>query len=69
MGSAKPALGVQRRMQAELARLGFDVCARTVARYMRRPYSGTPSPGWRRIYAEVAAIVVSILLAFSIEAW
>ena len=21
-------------------------CARTVARYMRRPYDGTPSPGW-----------------------
>ena len=35
MGSAKPALGVQRRMQAELARLGFDVCARTVARYVK----------------------------------
>jgi transposase InsO family protein len=38
----------QRRIQAELARLGFGVCARTVARYMRRPYSGTPSPGWRQ---------------------
>ena len=35
----------QRRIQAELARLGFSVCARTVARYMRQPYSGTPSPG------------------------
>ena len=48
MGCAKPALGVQRRIQAELARLGFRVCARTVARYMQRPYSGTPSPGWRQ---------------------
>ena len=38
----------QRRIQAELARLGFSVCARTVARYMRQPYSGTPSPGWRQ---------------------
>ncbi len=38
----------QRRIQAELSRLGFTVCARTVARYMRRPYSGTPSPGWRQ---------------------
>jgi transposase InsO family protein len=38
----------QRRIQAELACLGFKVCARTVARYMRRPYSGTPSPGWRQ---------------------
>ena len=26
----------QRRIQAELARLGFEVCSRTVARYMRR---------------------------------
>ena len=38
----------QRRIQAELVRLGFTVCARTVARYMRRPYRGTPSPGWRQ---------------------
>ena len=37
----------QRRIQAELARLGFEVSARTVARYMRRPYGGVPSPGWR----------------------
>src|SRR5215510_1688053 len=29
----------QRRIQAELARLGFKVSARTVAKYMRRPYS------------------------------
>ena len=42
----------QRRIQAELARLGFEVCARTVARYMRRPYSGTPSPGWRQFLAQ-----------------
>ena len=37
----------QRRIQAELARLGFRVSARTVAKYMRRPYDGVPSPGWR----------------------
>ena len=36
----------QRRIQAELARLGFEVSARTVAKYMRRPYGGKPSPGW-----------------------
>ena len=42
----------QRRIQAALARLGFRVCARTVARYMRRPYSGTPSPGWRQFLAQ-----------------
>src|SRR5262249_14022791 len=28
----------QRRIQAELARLGFKVSSRTVAKYMRRPY-------------------------------
>jgi hypothetical protein len=38
----------QRRIQAELARLGFKVSARTVAKYMRRPYGGKPSPGWRQ---------------------
>jgi putative transposase len=38
----------QRRIQAELARLGIEVCARTVAKYMRRPYDGTHSPGWRQ---------------------
>ena len=38
----------QRRIQAELARLEIDVCARTVAKYMRRPYDGMPSPGWRQ---------------------
>jgi transposase InsO family protein len=42
----------QRRIQAELARLGFELCARTVARYMRRPYSGTPSPGWRQFLVQ-----------------
>ena len=38
----------QRRVQAELARLGFPVSARTVAKYMRRPYDGAPSPSWRK---------------------
>jgi putative transposase len=38
----------QRRVQAELARLGFPVSARTVAKYMRSPYDGVPSPTWRR---------------------
>ena len=38
----------QRRVQAELARLGFPVSARTVAKYMRRPYDGVPSPTWRK---------------------
>src|SRR5713226_1811004 len=34
----------QRRIQAELARLGFRVSARSVAKYMRRPWDGKPSP-------------------------
>ena len=34
----------QRRVQAELTRLGFSVSARTVATYKRRPYDGVPSP-------------------------
>lgn len=42
----------QRRIQAELARLGIAVCARTVAKYMRHPYDGTPSPGWRQFLAQ-----------------
>jgi hypothetical protein len=36
----------QRRVQAEFTRLGFSVSARTVAKYMRRPYDGVPSPTW-----------------------
>ncbi len=42
----------QRRIQAELVRLGFVVCARSVAKYMRRAYSGTPSPGWRQFLSQ-----------------
>ena len=39
----------QRRIQAELARLGFKVSARTVAKYMHRPNNRRPSPSWRRL--------------------
>jgi hypothetical protein len=42
----------QRRVQAELARLGFPVSARTVAKYMRRPYDGVPSPTWRTLLTD-----------------
>lgn len=42
----------QRRIQAELARLGISVGARTVAKYMRCPSSASPSPGWRQFLAE-----------------
>jgi transposase InsO family protein len=38
----------QKRIQAELARLGFKVSARTVAKYMRGIHRGKPSPGWRK---------------------
>jgi hypothetical protein len=38
----------QCRIQAELASLGFKVCAKMVAKYMRRPYDGRPSPSWRQ---------------------
>jgi hypothetical protein len=37
----------QRRIQAELARLGFRVSARSIAKYIRRPLDKEPSPGWR----------------------
>ena len=37
----------QKRIQAELARLGVTVSARTVAKYMRGIHRGKPSPGWR----------------------
>jgi len=45
----------QRRVQAELARLGFKVSARTVAKYMRRPSRPERSPGWRRFLHRHAA--------------
>jgi putative transposase len=37
----------QRRIQAELARLGFRVSARTVAKYMQRTHHRGPSTTWR----------------------
>ena len=46
MAAENPLWG-QRRVQAELARLGFPVSVRTVAKYMRGPYDGVPSPSWR----------------------
>jgi putative transposase len=53
MASENPLWG-QRRIQAELARLGFTVSARTVATYMRRPYHGAPSPSWREFLSRHA---------------
>ena len=37
----------QRRIQTELARLGFKVSPRTVAKYMQRTHRRGPSPTWR----------------------
>lgn len=45
--TSENALWGQQRIQAELARLGYRVCARTVAKYMRRPHRREPSPVWR----------------------
>src|SRR5215467_7463119 len=47
-GRGKLAVG-SKRIQAELARLGFKVSARTVAKYMRPHRNRGPSPGWRKI--------------------
>jgi putative transposase len=45
--TSKNALWGQRRIQAELVRLGYKVSARTVVKYMPRPHRREPSPGWR----------------------
>ena len=42
----------QQRIRDELANLGLNVCARTVAKYMRKPWNGRPSPGWRQFLAQ-----------------
>jgi hypothetical protein len=47
----------QRRIQAELARLGFKVPARTVATYMQRPTHRRPSTGWRLFLKQHAATI------------
>ncbi len=47
----------QRRIQAELARLGFRVSARSIAKYMRRPWDGEPSPGWRAFLKRHASTI------------
>ena len=45
--AAENVLWGQKRIQAEMARLGFKVSARTIARYMRGIRRGPPSPSWR----------------------
>jgi putative transposase len=45
--STENTLWGQKRIQAELARLGFKVSARTVTKYMRAWHNRGPNPGWR----------------------
>jgi hypothetical protein len=43
--TSENALWSQRRIQVGLARLGYKVCARAVAKYMRQPRGQEPSLG------------------------
>ena len=47
----------QRRIQAKLIRLGFNVSARTVAKYMRRPRDRGPSSGWRTLIKQHSSAI------------
>ena len=53
--AAENRLWGQKRIQAELTRLGFKVSARTVAKYMRLRPSRGPSPGWRKFLKDHAS--------------
>jgi transposase InsO family protein len=55
--AAENRLWGQRRIQAELVRLGFQVSARSVAKYLRRPWDGNPSSGWRRFLKQHASAI------------
>ena len=55
--AAENRLWGQRRIQAELVRLGFQISARSVAKYLRRPWDGNPSPGWRRFLKQQASTI------------
>jgi len=44
----------QIRIYAELLKLGYVLSPRTVRKYMRRPWSGQPSPGWKIFLKEHA---------------
>jgi putative transposase len=46
--TAENRLWGQKRIQPELARLGFRVSARTVAKYMNSRHGRGPSSGWRK---------------------
>lgn len=53
IAAANPLWG-QVRIMAELLKLGYAVSPRTVRRYMRRPWSGKPSPRWKDFLAQHA---------------
>ena len=55
--AAENRLWGQQRIQAELARLGFQVSARSVAKYMRRPWDGESSPSWRSFLKQQASAI------------
>ena len=55
--AAENRLWGQRRIRAELARLGFKVSARTVAKYMHRPKNRRPSPGRRPFLKQHASTI------------
>lgn len=55
--AAENRLWDQRRIQTELARLGFEVSTRSVAKYMRRPWNGEPAPGWRSFLKQHASAI------------
>ena len=58
MARENPTWG-RRRIQAELALLGYQVAELTVAKYMRRT-SPRPSPTWRTFLATHAQHIVAI---------
>ena len=55
--AAENRLWGQRRIQAELARLGLEVSARSVAKYMRRRWNGEPAPRWRSFLKQHASAI------------
>ena len=52
----------QRRIQAELARLGFKVSARTIAKYMHPIHRRGPSSRWRSFLRQHGHLGVRLLL-------
>lgn len=47
----------QQHIEAELAKLGYTVSPRTVAKYMRRTFRAPPSPGWKEFLNNHAAAI------------